>query len=90
EQLGDKPLQADLQRIRDAKTREDLVVLMGDRQGTYPSMFGGYIGPDAKDPGHYAFQMGTGGLGLPDRDYYLVDSPRFKEIRAKYLAYITQ
>ena len=90
ERLGDRPLQTDLQKVRNARTREDLVTLMGDRRDGYPSIFGGGIGPDAKDPGRYTFQMGTGGIGLPDRDYYLVDSARFKEIRSRYVAYITQ
>lgn len=34
-----------------------------------------------------AFQ---GGLGLPDRDYYLKDSPKFKQIRADYLQHMTK
>ncbi len=91
EQLGDAPLQKDLQPVRNANSREDLVRLMGDRHhGFYASIFGGGIGADAKDPMHYAFQMGSGGLGLPDRDYYLSDSQRFKDIRAKYVAYMAQ
>jgi predicted metalloendopeptidase len=32
--------------------------------------------------------IGQGGLGLPDRDYYLKDDPQLKEIRAKYAGYI--
>jgi endothelin-converting enzyme/putative endopeptidase len=29
------------------------------------------------------------GLGMPDRDYYLKDDPRFKEYRAKYVEHVT-
>jgi endothelin-converting enzyme/putative endopeptidase len=32
----------------------------------------------------------AGGLGLPDRDYYLKDDARSKEIRARYLAYVAE
>jgi predicted metalloendopeptidase len=32
--------------------------------------------------------MNQGGLGLPDRDYYLKDDPRSKEIREKYVAHV--
>jgi putative endopeptidase len=32
--------------------------------------------------------MGAGGLGLPDKDYYLQDSERFVDIRAKYVLHI--
>ena len=91
EQLGDKPLQADLQPVRNVRTREELAALMGDSHGApYSSIFGGFIGADSKDPTHYAFQMRSGGLGLPDRDYYLGDTARFKEIRARYQSYIAQ
>ena len=33
---------------------------------------------------------GHGGLGLPDRDYYLKDDEKSKDIRAKYLAHVTR
>jgi putative endopeptidase len=91
EALGDAPLQKDLEPVRAATSRQELVTLMGDtRYGFYGSIFGGGIGQDAKAPTRYAFQMGSGGLGLPDRDYYLGDSQRFKDIRAKYVAYIAE
>ena len=91
EARGDKPLQKDLAAIRAAKSRDDLVKLMADpRHGYYASIFGGGIGQDAKAPDRYAFLLGSGGLGLPDRDYYLSDTPRFKEIRAKYVAYVAK
>ncbi len=46
---------------------------------------------DLKNPDVMAAYVGQGGLGLPDRDYYLDDkNPRFAEIRAKYLPYIAQ
>ncbi len=33
---------------------------------------------------------GAGGLGLPDRDYYVKDDERSKEIRAKYVAHVAR
>jgi len=33
------------------------------------------------DPNEYQLSVGVGGLGLPDRDYYLSDSERFVNIR---------
>ena len=91
ERLGGAPLQKDLAAVRAVKTREDLARLMGDtRHGFYASVFGGGVSVDAKAPDHYAFVMGSAGLGLPDRDYYLVDSARFKEIRPKYVAYVAK
>ncbi len=32
----------------------------------------------------------SGGLGLPDRDYYLKDDDKSKEVRAKYLAHVAK
>ncbi len=46
------------------------------------------ISIDAKSPTKYAVLTGTGGMGLPDRDYYLQAS--FAEKKAKYLAYVEQ
>ena len=46
------------------------------------------IDVDLKDPKHYAVYMGQGGLGLPDRDYYL--KPDFAAPKAKYQAYVAQ
>lgn len=43
---------------------------------------------DLKDNTIYSAYLGQGGLGLPDRDYYLEDNPRFVETRAKYVAHI--
>ena len=47
------------------------------------------VDADEKDSARYALYLGQAGLGLPDRDYYLVDNPRNLEIRAKYLGYLT-
>ena len=38
-----------------------------------------------KPPGKYVVSIGQGGLGLPDRDYYL--TPQFSDKKAAYLAY---
>lgn len=43
---------------------------------------------DLKDNSTYSAYLGQGGLGLPDRDYYLEDNARFADIRAKYIAHI--
>ncbi|SHE37212.1 M13 family metallopeptidase [Thermomonas hydrothermalis] len=46
------------------------------------------MGIDRKDPDHYQVNLGVGGLGLPDRDYYLNPDPRFSKIREAYVAHI--
>ena len=67
-----KPLATDLAAIRAAATHEALAVLIA--QGTHgfqPAIFGLDIQADEKNPSRYAVYLGTSGLGLPDRDYYL-------------------
>ena len=89
EQLGTKPLQGDLNRIKAAPDRAALAAIMGastSRFGT--SLFGVRIGPDAKDPSRYAVNLGQAGLGLPDRDYYL--KPDLAAKKAAYQAYVAK
>ena len=51
--------------------------------------FGLYVGQDDKSPDRYVTQMFQGGIGMPDRDYYLLQDDRMKGIRAKYLQHLT-
>ncbi len=43
---------------------------------------------DLHDTTHMIAEIGIGGLGMPDRDYYLRDEPRFKDVREKYRVYM--
>lgn len=45
---------------------------------------------DLKDNSKYGVYVGQGGLGMPNRDYYLVDNDRFKATRVKYKTYIAE
>lgn len=54
----------------------------------YPALVRASVGLDARDPTRYLLDLGFDGMGLPDRDYYLRDSPRNLEIRARYVAYL--
>lgn len=45
--------------------------------------------PDFIDATKMIGDLGQGGLGLPDRDYYLKDDDRSKEIRKAYVAHVT-
>jgi putative endopeptidase len=89
EALNSSPLDPELTAIRAAKTYEQLGLLMGrsefDFEGTF---FGISIDADPKDPTRYAVFLGQGGLGLPDRDYYL--QPAFTAQLAKYQQYVEQ
>jgi predicted metalloendopeptidase len=83
---GLKPIEANLARIAAAKSRTDIARLFGSPG--YTSAFAVAIGPDLKDPSRYALNLGQAGLGLPDRDYYLSDDPKLKDVRRQYAAHI--
>lgn len=85
--LGIKAIEPELDEIKRAKSREELAALMGRTATDFESsLFNFGIDVDLKDPSHYAFYLGQGGLGLPDRDYYL--KPDFATQKAAYQTYV--
>jgi len=91
EARGLAPIRPWLDEIKAVRTKADYAVLAGraSRNGI-EGPFGGYVGQDDKAPDSYIFGMSQGGLGLPDRDYYLTDSPKMKAIRAAYVAHMAR
>jgi putative endopeptidase len=89
EQLGFKPLQPDLKRIEKLKGADDLLRLLADFHARgIDAGFNRSASPDAKNSEVYAFYLGQGGLGLPDRDYYLTE--RFAKQREAYAAHVAK
>ena len=89
EAAGAKPLAPYMARVAAVKTPADLARAFADdtkRGIDVPIGLG--VQQDLKDNSQYAVYAGQGGLGLPDRDYYLVDNPKFAEARTKYVAHI--
>ena len=74
-------------RIDAVSNLEDLAKLTASVG--YASPIGGFVFVDDKDPETYIFQMSLGGLGMPDRDYYLKDDEKSLELRARYLDLLT-
>ncbi len=89
EEAGVKPIAAELARVDALKDKKDLAVLMAElaRSGVATPLYP-YVHQDAKDSTQYAGDFYQAGLGLPDRDYYLIDDDKFKGIRAAYLAHV--
>ena len=79
---GMAPARPYLDRIAGAADNTALLALMGE--AGYPSVIDGGTSIDRTDPTRNTFFFSTGGLGLADRDNYLVDNPRNLEMRAKY------
>ncbi|MBY6218821.1 M13 family metallopeptidase [Qipengyuania aquimaris] len=84
---GLAPAQPYLNQIFGAQSLDDLVKLFGTPG--YPSLVSAGVGIDARNPTQYAVSIGFDGMGLPDRDYYLVDSESNLKIREAYLDYLT-
>ena len=88
--LGAKPLQPGLARIDALQTRAQLeqaiATLHHDFAGSF--FFSTGAGQDAVDSTTEIVQLGAGGLGLPDRDYYLKTDPKSVDLRAKYVLFI--
>ena len=89
EHEGIKPLEPELKRIAAIKRVRDIGALMAhfDRIGVNTPV-GTFVYPDSKRSTQYAFWLAQGGLGLPDRGYYLSDDAKLTEFRAKYRAHI--
>jgi putative endopeptidase len=89
DQLGAKAIAPQLDAIRNAPDLAALARLMGaSASDLYASPFGASVDVDLKNPNAYAISLSQGGLGLPDRDYYLKDS--FAGQREAYRAYAQQ
>jgi putative endopeptidase len=81
------PDKAGLARALGATLRADVDVLNATNFYT-PNLFGLWVAQDLDDPSRYSPFLLQGGLGMPDRDYYLDASPRMADIRTKYRAHI--
>ncbi|HVN44706.1 MAG TPA: M13 family metallopeptidase [Steroidobacteraceae bacterium] len=88
EARGLGPAQADLERIAQARTLEDIAHLFGEPG--FATLFDVQLPADFRNPDRYCIFISEATLGLPDRDYYLKDDAALQELRARYVAYIEQ
>jgi putative endopeptidase len=87
EKIGAKAIAQQLGEIKNAKSRDEFAALMGrNTTDLEPTLFNFGIDVDLKDPNRYAFYITQGGLGLPDRDYYL--KPDFDSQKSAYQNYV--
>ena len=88
---GIDPLKPYLAKINSVQNADQLVALLAEMESEMGlGFFGSYIGADAKNSNKNVIYVGTGSLGLPDRDYYVSDAPDNKEKREKYIAHVTR
>jgi putative endopeptidase len=88
---GIKPAEPGLARIDALKTRPELISAINTLHHEYPEariFFGSSTGQDAVDASLMIVELHAGGLGLPDRDYYLKTDAKSVKLREQYVAYI--
>ncbi len=90
EAKGAAPLKPYLAKIDAIRSTTDLARAFGAANRTGISTpVGAGVEQDLKDNSQYSVYLGQGGLGLPDRDYYLDQAnPKFAEARTRYQQHI--
>jgi putative endopeptidase len=101
EKLGLGPLEPQLREIAAIHDRKSLSHVLGSQLRAdvdvlnntelYTSnLLGLWVAQDLDDPTRYTTFLLQGGLGMPERDYYLDDSPSTAAIRAAYTPHLVR
>jgi putative endopeptidase len=87
EQLGIKPIEADLAQVDAIKDKADLIPTIArfQREGV-TGLFIAFVTSDAKKSDQYILYLNQSGLSLPDEAYYR--EAKFKPLREKFLAHV--
>jgi predicted metalloendopeptidase len=86
---GLTPLQPEFDRIRNLKDKSQLAAEVAHlHRSGIAALFEFSSGQDFKNSNEVIAQADQGGIGLPDRDYYLKDDAKSKEIRQQYQAHV--
>lgn len=91
EKAGLKPIAADLKRIDELRRPREVRALIAEwhAQGM-PALFALGVRQDLKDPTRVIAYAGQGGLGLPNRDYYVKQDAETVAMRAAYASHIAR
>jgi len=88
-QQGIKPLAPYFNEIDQLKTMDDVEIEIAKFHSYgFSPLFGFGGSADAKNSSMVIAQLGQSGIGMPDRDYYVKDDERSKDLRAKYAIYV--
>ncbi len=91
EKTGIKAVQTELDKIDAIKTTADLIKMVGYFHTTGVSLLFNFgSGQDDKNSTSVIAQLYQGGLGLPDRDYYVSKDKRSQEIRTEYVKHVSK
>lgn len=78
----------ELARVLGSTLRADVDALNNTNFHT-ANIFGLWVAPDFNDSDHYAAYLLQGGLVMRDREYYLSNSDRMKQVRRAYAEHVT-
>ncbi|MBX7180572.1 MAG: M13 family metallopeptidase [Bacteroidia bacterium] len=82
---GVKPLARFLQQVNEIKTNDQLMAWFATSQMKgVKGVWSIYVSADPKSSSVNIAQANQGGLGMPDRDYYLRNDPDSKSLQDKY------
>ena len=91
EELGLEPLRPTLAEIDAISSLDEVQKLVRDFHAIGIRVpFGLVAASDNHNPNRVIADLYASGLGLPDRDYYLKEEPRFREARQKYRAHVAR
>jgi putative endopeptidase len=91
EKAGATPLDATMKAIAEMKSKQDLAkeVVRLHRAGVNV-LFGFGSDQDFKDATQVIAVADQGGMGMPDRSYYVKDDPKSVDLRKKYVEHVQQ
>jgi putative endopeptidase len=88
---GLKPLAPELALIEAVQDRKALETEIANLQRQrVNAVFRFFSAPDFKDSSRNLAQLGQGGLGMPDRDYYLREGEKSKQLRTDYVQHVSK
>jgi putative endopeptidase len=91
DQAGIKPLEPLMAKVNAIRDRAGVVAGIVELHSLGIQVPFGLSGSsDLHDPRYVIAHVGAGGLGLPDRDYYLKPEKRFADARTGYLSYVSK
>jgi putative endopeptidase len=89
ERQGLQPLQNDLNEIEKIKSTDDIIKVAADfHKKGISVLFSDYVAQDDKNSDLMAYQLGQGGLGMPNRDYYFNTDVKSLNVRKAYQKYL--
>jgi putative endopeptidase len=92
DKLGATPVEPVMKTIASLENKKQLAAMVAELQNKYAvgTFYQLGVQQDQKDSSSQIVNAGQGGLTLPDRSYYLDESPRSQKLREQYVEHVTK